>query len=152
MKILIANDGSKCGFAALEIAAEVIGANHDAEIKVVCAVGLGNSLEMETYVLSVNELADPDNPAAQMANEICDKSVEILKSKTKAASLNISYEVLGGSIARAIVEKAEGWGADLIIIGSHGYGFWKRSWLGSVSTQVLNHAPCSVLVVREKES
>lgn len=56
--------------------------------------------------------------------------------------------VIQGSPKQAIVEEAETWGADLIIMGSHGYGFWQRALLGSVSSSVVHHAPCSVLVVR----
>jgi nucleotide-binding universal stress UspA family protein len=60
----------------------------------------------------------------------------------------IETEVLGGAPQRAIVERARDWGADLIVVGSHGYGFWSRALLGSISNAVVNHAPCSVLVVR----
>ena len=47
-----------------------------------------------------------------------------------------------------IVEEAERWGADLILVGSHGYGSVKRFMLGSVSQAVATHAPCSVEIVR----
>jgi nucleotide-binding universal stress UspA family protein len=40
---------------------------------------------------------------------------------------------------------------DLVVIGSHGWGFFKRVLLGSVSHHVLHHAPCPVLVVRERD-
>ena len=48
---------------------------------------------------------------------------------------------------RGINETARG-KADLIVVGSHGRGFWGRL-LGSVSNGVVHHAPCSVLVVRK---
>ncbi len=50
----------------------------------------------------------------------------------------------------SIVEEAQKWSADLIVLGSHGYGFWERMLLGSVSNAVVHHAPCSVLIVRNK--
>ena len=60
----------------------------------------------------------------------------------------MTAEVLDGSPQRVLIEKAAEWGADLIVTGSHGYGFWSRALLGSVSNSVVHHAPCSVLVVR----
>ncbi|HLM60632.1 MAG TPA: universal stress protein, partial [Pyrinomonadaceae bacterium] len=65
---------------------------------------------------------------------------------------NLSTGVLCGSPERKIVEEAENWNADLIVVGSHGYGFWERMFLGSVSSAILHHAPCSVLVVRERKN
>jgi nucleotide-binding universal stress UspA family protein len=64
------------------------------------------------------------------------------------SELAITTRILCGAPKQAIVEEAEEWGADLIVVGSHGYGFWERMFLGSVSSAVVHHAPCSVLVVR----
>ena len=47
-----------------------------------------------------------------------------------------------------ILEEAEKFGADLIVVGSHGYGFVERFLLGSVSQAVAVHAKCSVEIVR----
>ena len=46
------------------------------------------------------------------------------------------------------VETAEEMGADMIVLGSHGYKRWERLLLGSVSNSVVHHAHCSVMVVR----
>ena len=46
------------------------------------------------------------------------------------------------------MEEAEESDADLIIIGTRGLSVAKRMLLGSVSTNVVHHAPCDVLVVR----
>ncbi len=40
--------------------------------------------------------------------------------------------------------------ADLIIIGTHGYSGLKHTLLGSSAERVVRHAPCPVLVVRER--
>jgi nucleotide-binding universal stress UspA family protein len=47
-----------------------------------------------------------------------------------------------------ILEAADQFGADLLIVGSHGRGFWGRLTLGSVSDAVVHHAKYPVLVVR----
>jgi len=54
---------------------------------------------------------------------------------------------LSGVPAGAIVEACEEAGADLLVAGSRGYGPVRRVLLGSVSTQLVHHAHCPVLVV-----
>jgi nucleotide-binding universal stress UspA family protein len=50
--------------------------------------------------------------------------------------------------ADALVEQAQTDGADLIVVGTRGLNTAQRVLLGSVSTKVVHHAPCDVLVVR----
>ena len=65
--------------------------------------------------------------------------------------LIVTDAVPTGPVARAILDEAEEWGADLIVLGSHGRGFWGRVLLGSVSQAVALHARCSVEIVRRPE-
>jgi nucleotide-binding universal stress UspA family protein len=60
----------------------------------------------------------------------------------------VTGNVLSGSPGATIIEHARRWKADLIVLGSHGYGRLRRAVLGSVSLSVVLHAPCSVEVVR----
>ncbi|HXR48296.1 MAG TPA: universal stress protein [Candidatus Limnocylindrales bacterium] len=50
-----------------------------------------------------------------------------------------------------IVETAREISADLIVMATHGYGAFKRALLGSAAEYVIRHAPCPVLVVRQKQ-
>jgi nucleotide-binding universal stress UspA family protein len=56
-----------------------------------------------------------------------------------------------GSPGPIICEYAERIRADLVVIGSHGRTGFRRMLMGSVAETVVRHAPCSVIVVREKE-
>ena len=56
--------------------------------------------------------------------------------------------IVHGDPARAIAQCAEETEADLVVIGTHGRGSVGRALRGSVSTALLHHAPCDVLVVR----
>jgi nucleotide-binding universal stress UspA family protein len=47
-----------------------------------------------------------------------------------------------------ILDEAKAWGADLIVLGSHGRQGWDRLLMGSVAESVALHAHCSVEVVR----
>ena len=150
MNILIANDGSEYGMAAVDLAADLINCRPGTKIKVVVVVEPATALEVETVIESVDDLTAPDNPNAQKAHEIGATSVRRLIDKCGSDGPDISHEVLAGPAARTIVERAEEWNADLIIVGSHGYGFWSRALLGSVSNRIASHANCSVLIARVK--
>jgi nucleotide-binding universal stress UspA family protein len=63
-------------------------------------------------------------------------------------SLEITTEVLEGSPKGLIVDEAERWDADLIVVGSRGRGAAGRFLLGSVSLAVAMRTPCSVEIVR----
>ncbi|HZS08748.1 MAG TPA: pyridoxamine 5'-phosphate oxidase family protein [Blastocatellia bacterium] len=74
-----------------------------------------------------------------------------------AVGLEAETAVRHGDPRSVIVNEASEWGADLIVLGSHGYRGLRRLLLGSVAQWVVSHAPCSVEVVRlkseaEKES
>ena len=47
-----------------------------------------------------------------------------------------------------ILDEAKAWGADLIVLGSHGRHGWDRLLMGSVAESVALHAHCSVEVIR----
>jgi len=53
-----------------------------------------------------------------------------------------------GKPVSKMIEVAKNWSADLIVMGSHGRGKIHGLFLGSVSQEVLHHAPCPVLVIR----
>ncbi len=50
-----------------------------------------------------------------------------------------------------ITEAAREGGADLIILGTHGYTGMKHILMGSTAERVVRHAPCPVLVMRQRE-
>jgi nucleotide-binding universal stress UspA family protein len=58
-----------------------------------------------------------------------------------------SYAVRSGVVYDEVLSEAEGWGADLIIVGSHSLSM-STYLLGSNAQKIVRHANCSVLVVR----
>lgn len=53
-----------------------------------------------------------------------------------------------GRVAATIVEEAREWGADLIVLGTHGRHGMQRLVLGSVAHGVLHRSACPVLLIR----
>ncbi|MEP6913931.1 MAG: universal stress protein [bacterium] len=51
-----------------------------------------------------------------------------------------------------ILDEAEAFGADLILIGSHGHGSFERFLFGSVSQAVALHPKCAVEIVRKAKT
>lgn len=67
---------------------------------------------------------------------------------TKNPHLIMQEEIVEGHAKDIIVNRAKGWPADLIVMGSHGRSGIGQFFLGSVSMSVLTAAPCSVMVVK----
>ena len=64
------------------------------------------------------------------------------------AGLAVDDRAVEGNPARAIVEHAGRWGADLVVLGSRGLTRARRFLIGSVASYVAANAPCSVEIVR----
>lgn len=59
-------------------------------------------------------------------------------------------DVREGPAAQAVIDAATETGADMIVVGSRGQSGLTRLLLGSVARGVLLHAPCSVLITRQR--
>lgn len=66
----------------------------------------------------------------------------LLEQKVKA-----KYELLHGPVVETILNQAEKFAADLIVVGSQSHGFLYRTFIGSVSDGVMRQSSCPVLVV-----
>ena len=146
MKLLLAVDGSACSEEAV---AEIVGRPwpEQTEVKVITAFEIPVMVGIEPWAAGPMYFDELHKAAWSAANAV----VENTLTKLKAAPdnrLKITGEVIQGSPNQVIVEEAERWGADLIIMGSRGLGAWNRLLLGSVSNAVVHHAKCSVEIVR----
>lgn len=88
--------------------------------------------------------------AMKAAQHAVASAVRILAPVCPQVSESIS--VLMAPPRRVILEEASGWGADLIVVGSHGRRGAQRFLMGSVSEAVAMHAHCSVEVIRKRAS
>ena len=149
MKVLIAADGSEYSRAAIDEAGRLFEKSPAAEFRVISVYELMIPAP-GPFVMAAEYVQQIDDERQAQANAIVEKALAQIREKFPALAGRTSASVLSGTPAQQIVEEAENSGADLIVCGSHGYGFWKRAWLGSVSGALVHHAPCSVLVVRAK--
>lgn len=158
MKILIATDGSDFSRAAIRAGRKFIAPSERASVKIISAVERPMPIAAEPFAVSAEYYHELEQAGRRQAQEFVEQAQAELRSffpkgdDENATALDLTTEVVFGAPAQAIVEKAIEWGADLIVVSSHGYGFWSRVLLGSVSNAVVQHAPCSVLVARERSS
>ena len=82
--------------------------------------------------------------AGKQGRALVDRVAQALRS----AGLKTETAVANGEVRETIVDRAVQWGADLIVLGSHGRRGASRFLLGSVAESVARHAPCSVKIVR----
>ncbi|HMS42083.1 MAG TPA: universal stress protein [Pyrinomonadaceae bacterium] len=149
MKILIATDGSEFGEVAVEKICEMINDRKNFEIRIVSAYQHPMMVAAAPYPIPVGYNPEVEKEMSESAAKAVAQAAEKISTRFPALNENLTTRVLSGSPEREIVEEAEKWGADLIVVGSHGYGFWERMFVGSVSNAVVHHAPCSVMVVRQ---
>lgn len=145
MKILLAIDGSPCSELAVdEVARRPWPAG--STVKVLSVVGL--------IAFSSPEAATPTQEyydvMERAAREDVERAASILRREA-TTKLQVETVICTGFPKQMILDQAEGWGADLVVLGSHGRGLAGRFLLGSVSQAVALHAGCSVLIVRHKE-
>ena len=145
MKILLATDGSAQSQAAIDMLKNFSFKLGD-EMKIVSVVDMAVPMAIDIYGGYLPDTTEMEKTAREHAEKVLSETCERLEGICK--NLTVTSDVLFGSPESRIVETAEEWGSDLIVVGSHGYSRWERLLLGSVSQSVVHHAPCSVMVVR----
>jgi nucleotide-binding universal stress UspA family protein len=146
MKILVAVDSSDFGNAAANsVATRPWPAN--SEVKIISVMEPFQPYLAEVWAVSDNFYEEMDKSIKAQATNAIEKALEYFQAANQS-DLTVSKEIIKGHPNNAILDEAEAWGADLIVLGSHGYTGLKRMLLGSVSQAVASHAKCSVEIVR----
>lgn len=149
MKVLIATDGSDYSKNAVDEACRSVLRNGESEVLVVSAYEEAYPMAAEPFAISAEYYQKLEEAVRDMASNHVNEAKAMILGRFPDGSIMVSTEILAGTPAQQVVERAKEWDADLIVVGSHGRGFWGRM-LGSVSDGVVHHAPCSVLVVRPR--
>jgi len=150
LKILLATDGSECSeTAARSVAKRPWPAG--SQIKVICARDLlvlenPTSAASPCPVYPESLLTEILEDAEKRAQKAATEAQQILRS----AGLEVcdDHNLPVGDPRSIILDEAHAWGANLIVLGSHGRHGLDRMLLGSVSESVAMHAHCSVEVIR----
>ncbi|MGY3317082.1 universal stress protein [Arthrobacter sp. H-02-3] len=140
--IVVGFDGSKQSHAALEWAIEEC-RFRDAELRIVT---VWDKAPMSWYPAlletAAGEIVAEESPQQQA------EAISAAAAQAADAVNVVTRTVQNDSAASAILAAAQE--ADLVVIGARGHGGFAGLHIGSVSSQVANHCPCPVLVVRPK--
>jgi nucleotide-binding universal stress UspA family protein len=150
MHILIGTDGSEQAIAAVTAALRLLTRPDKVTI-----VTVGHEPAVVTQGLEsgfAGGVASPDEVAAgwkqvETAMHAALESTARAVTDSAGAVPLVKLTKLGDP-AKALCEVARELSADVLVVGSRGRGFLKSALLGSVSSQVVHHAPCPVLVLR----
>lgn len=146
MRVLLATDGSEFSAIAIDKACEFVNPE-SAVFKVISVYENPPPVMAEPGMISPGYYQEVADGLKETAQSCADQGAARIRKHFSGRSVDVASEILNGFPDKEIIELAKDWKADLIVVGSHGRGFWGRL-LGSVSDGVVHHAPCSVLIVR----
>jgi nucleotide-binding universal stress UspA family protein len=107
------------------------------------------------YAPAAIELVPAAFTPADVVHQLEDQAKQLTSQaadRIGRSGLTVETAVRQGDPRTVIVDEAAEWGANLIVMGSHGRTGLKRFLLGSVAQAVVGHAPCSVEVVRHPQA
>ncbi len=139
-KILVPVDGSSTSGKALDYALQLAKDNHS-QVRALHAIDELGYLSGYEYS---GELMDA---ARKSASEVLQKAV--LAAQAKGVPLDTRLvDQPGQRLGQTVADEAAGWGADLVVVGTHGRRGVGRVLMGSGAEQIVRMAPVAVLTVR----
>ncbi len=138
-KILVPVDGSDNSYKALEaslVLSEKLGSN----------ISVVNVMEQVpiTHIESEKLLSELLEAYKKENQEILSKCSDIARQK----GITIKTVLLQGNPAPAILDYSKKENFDLVIMGSRGMGKFKELILGSVSSKIVHHSPCAIMIIK----
>lgn len=127
MRVLVAYDGSRCSEAALDLVARL-------------------PFPAPTRITILAVLDPIDEAPVAVATQ---RALDEVRLRLVAPGRTVETRLEQGRPAPLILRDAVETAADLLVVGSRGLGPWRTMLLGSVSAEVVDHAPCPVLVARQ---
>jgi nucleotide-binding universal stress UspA family protein len=140
MKILVAVDGSEAALQAVREALRMIGEGLRASLV------LANVQEQATLYEML--LAHDPEVIEQVSAEAGLHLLEPARALARQAGVEHEIEVARGDPAHTLIDVAENFGCDMVVMGARGMGTLRSAMLGSVSHELLHAAPVPVLVVK----
>jgi nucleotide-binding universal stress UspA family protein len=140
--IAVAIDGSEHATEALSIAID-IARRYEARLTILAVAPLPTTMVLPNEPIPT-ALVNGEGPRYRA---LVDEAIDQARKEGLSAVDGVCEE---GGIVDAILGHLDRHPVDLLVVGSRGLSAAKRLLLGSVSTALVNRAPCPVLVVRPR--
>ncbi|KAK3139965.1 hypothetical protein QOZ80_5AG0393380 [Eleusine coracana subsp. coracana] len=116
--------------------------------------GRSNTSSRPTSRSSSSTASSSSCPSPGAADVVSFVEADLMRVIKKAKDLcaqvsDAAFEVVEGDARNVLCEAVEKHRAELLVVGSHGYGAIKRAVLGSVSDYCIHHAHCTVMIVKK---
>lgn len=146
MRVLLGVDGSEQSELATDLLAGITWPP-DSAVRAVTVV------ESARQTLGAPLAAGPPVGIDRLDQELTSYAESVLETAARRLArtgARFEREVLRGRPASAIIGDAAEWRADLVVVGSRGHGAIASMLLGSVGAEIVDQAPCPVLVARAR--
>lgn len=140
-KILCPTDFSECSRAALRDAAR-LASLAGGKLRVM------HVYQNPAYVMPVGAYLEPSASALAQLRDDLVRELDKMTEPLAAEGIDVETRLVEGVPYQAVIDEAKEWGADLIVMGTHGRSGFERAFLGSVAERVVRLAHCPVLVSR----
>ncbi|XP_050273835.1 universal stress protein PHOS32-like isoform X1 [Quercus robur] len=108
-----------------------------------------SALDGTGYLFSADIMAAVDKYSNDLAECVVEKAKKMCKD---LHDVKVETRIEHGDPRDVICQMTEKLGADMLVMGSHGYGLVKRALLGSVSNHCAQNVKCPVLIVKMPKS
>lgn len=139
-KILVPVDGSSTGQKALDYALQLAQDNHS-QLRALHAI------DELAYLSSYEYAGELLASAREQGSQVLEDAVQAAQAKHVQADTRL-VDQPGQRLGQTVADEAKLWGADLIVVGTHGRRGIGRVLLGSGAEQIVRMAPVAVLTVR----
>jgi nucleotide-binding universal stress UspA family protein len=145
MRILLAVDGSVSSDRATQFVAS-LDLPAGSLIRVVCV----QQTHVDVLAMSWASMGETAAPETEDESDVRHQREAVQRAELTVRKPDVTVEgfLLRGRPASAIVDEAKAMAADVVVVGSRGHGTIATMVLGSTASEIVDHAPCPVLVAR----
>ncbi|RZC71195.1 hypothetical protein C5167_034651 [Papaver somniferum] len=108
-----------------------------------------STLDGSGYLFSSDVIMSMEKYSKEVADSVIEKAKRVCED---LQNVKVEARIEKGDARDVICDAVEKIGADMLVMGTHGYGMIKRAFLGSVNTHCAQNVKCPVLIVKKPKS